>query len=259
MDRNFPDQRTLISGDPEYLYNVFSNNPQMIGGHEPTAPNWEQLVAVYTIYTGTGAGEHDAEYSLLWLKAFGNQAVYVPGEKSRENYHGVAHPHKFDGLLPVLWHEEDDTIFGVPQRTRSMAHVIPAGAVVARAPVNGLDVDPIRPYVAALDDAVLPLAEMQWVGTSRAVIRGSMKPGQLLSVQVNYAPGWRATVEGRRVPVRKDGIGLLVVEPGCDGPCEVHLEFGATREAWACRVLSGLVTLGVIALALRDRLKSKPA
>jgi hypothetical protein len=259
MDRNLAGQRTLISGDPEYLYNVFSNNPQMIGGHEPTAPNWEQLVAVYTIYTGTGAGEHDAEYSLLWLKAFGNQAVYVPGEKSRENYHGVAHPHKFDGLLPVLWHEEDDTIFGVPQRTRSMAHVIPAGAVVARAPVNGLDVGPLRPYVAALDDAMLPLADMQWDGTSRAVIRGPMKRGQVISVQVNYAPGWRATVEGRDVPVRKDGIGLLLVEPGCDGPCEVRLEFGATREAWVCRILSGLVTLGVIALALRDRLKSKPA
>jgi hypothetical protein len=259
MDRNFQGQRTLISGDPEYLYNVFSSNPQMIGGHEPTAPNWEQLVAVYTIYTGTGAGEHDAEYSLLWLKAFGNQAVYVPGEKSRENYHGVAHPHKFDGLLPVLWHEEDDTIFGVPQRTRSMAHVIPPEAVVARAPVNGLDVDPIRPYVAALDNTSLPIAKMQWDGTSRAVIRGSMKRGQLLSVQVNYAPGWRATVDGRKIPVREDGIGLLVLEPGCEGPCEVHLEFGATREAWICRLLSGLMTLAPIALAVRDRLKSEPA
>jgi len=259
MDRSFPGQRTLISGDPEYLYNVFSNNPQMIGGHEPTAPNWEQLVAVYTIYTGTGAGEHDAEYSLLWLKAFGNQAVYVPGDKSRENYHGVAHPHKFDGLLPVLWHEEDDTIFGVPQRTRSMAHVIPAGAIVARAPVDGLDVGPIRPYVAALDDSALPIADMQWDGTSRAVLHAPMKRGQVLSVQVNYAPGWRATMEGREVPVRKDGIGLLVLDPGCEGPCEVHLDFDATPEAWFCRVLCGLVTVALTALAVRDKLKSEPA
>jgi len=263
MDRNFPGQRTMISGDPEYLYNIFSNNPQMIGGHEPTAPNWEQLVAVYTIYTGTGAGDRDAEYSLLWLTAFGNQAIYVPGEKSREHYHAIAHPHKFDGLLPVLWHEEDDTIFAVPQRTASLAHAIPAQSVVARAPLNGLDVDPIRPYVAALNDPTLPLADFSWRGTSEATIRSLMKPGQVLSIQVNYAPGWRATAAGREVPVRSDALGMLVVESHCDGPCEVLLKYGPTREAWICRILSTLVTLAWIAIVawkpVRDRLKTTPA
>jgi hypothetical protein len=246
MNRSLPGQRVMISGDPEYLYNVFSDNPQMSGGHEPTAPNWEQLVAIYTV-------EHDAEYSALWLKAFGNQAIYVPGEKSRENYHPIAHPHKFDGVLPVLWHEEDDTIFGVPQRSRSLAHVIPEEALVGRAPVHGLDVDPLRPYVAALDDPALPVAQMNWEGTSRASVHAQVRRGQAISVQVNYAPGWRARVAGRSVPVRQDGIGLLVLEPGCDGPCDVQMEFGATTEAWVCRILSGLVTVAMIVLFARRR------
>src|SRR5437899_2694265 len=33
----------------------------------------EQQIAVYTIYVGENAGGRDAEYSLLWLKAFGAQ------------------------------------------------------------------------------------------------------------------------------------------------------------------------------------------
>ena len=193
IDRNLPGQRTLVSGDPEYLLNVLSDNPQMSAGHEFSAPNWEQRVAVYTIYTGANAGDRDAEYSLLWLQAFGNQAIYVPGEKSRENYHPIAHPHKFDGLLPVLWHDEDDTIFAVPERSRSLAHVIPKEAVVAREPIHGLDVDPVRPYVAGLEDPALPLAEMRWEGPSRAVIDAPMKPDQVMSVQVTWAPGWRAS------------------------------------------------------------------
>jgi len=246
IDRNLPGQRTLISGDPEYLLNVLSDNPQMSAGHEFSAPNWEQRVAVYTIYSGENAGVRDAEYSLLWLQAFGNQAIYVPGEKSREFYHSIAHPHKFDGVLPVLWHDEDDTIFAVPQRSRSLAHVIPKEAVVAREPIHGLDVDPVRPYVAALEDPSLPVAEMRWQGTSRAVIDAPMKPGEVMSVQVTWAPGWRASVDGRKVPLRKDGIGLLVLEPGCDGPCEIRLDYVATREAWICRILSGFVTLGMI-------------
>jgi hypothetical protein len=247
--------RILIAGDPEYLFNIFSDHAQMSGAHEPTAPNFEQLVAIFTIYTGMNAGDHDAEYSLLWLKAFGVDAIYVPGEKSREHYHAIAHAHKFDGILPVLWHEEDDTIFGIPNRTGSLAHVIRASAAVARAPIHGLDVDPLRPYVAALEDPALPPATMTWSGTASALISTNLKPGQLVSVQENYAPGWRAEANGRSIPIRKDGIGLMVLDPGCNGPCEIRLSFRLTREAWICRTLSLIVSLLLVVMVISPRLK----
>jgi hypothetical protein len=248
MNRHLPGQRAMISGDVEFLYNILSDNPQFGGGHEPTAPNWVQRFAVYTIYSGAGAGDRDAEYSLFWLKAFGNQAITVPGAKSRETYHPVAHPHKFDGVLPVLWHDEDDTIFAVPQRSPSLAHVIPRSAVTARAPVHGLDIDPVRPYVAALDDASLPLAALTWVSPSHAVIDAPVKSGQELSVQVTYMPGWRAHTNAGAVPVRKDGIGLIVIDPQCDGPCHVDLSFGPNTEDWICRALSALVAVTLTVL-----------
>ncbi len=252
IDHNLPGQRTMVSGDPEYIFNLYSDNPQFSAGHEPTAPNWMQRVAVYTIYTGANAGDHDAEDSIFWLKAFGNQAIYVPGSASREHYHPIVRMRKFEGILPVLWHDEDDTIYAVPQRSRSMAHVIPREAVVSRQPIHGLDLDPARAYVAALDDTSLPLAELSWRTPTEAAIRTAMKPGQVLSVQETWMPGWRARVAGRDVPVRGDKLGLIVIEPNCDGACEVDLSFGVIPEGWVCRILSLLVTcLAIWSLARR--------
>jgi hypothetical protein len=254
IDHNLPGQRTLISGDQEFIFNVYSDNPQMSAGHEPTAPNWMQRVAVFTIYTGMNAGDRDTEDSIFWLKAYGNQAIYVPGGASREHYHAVVNPHKFDGILPVLWHDEDDTIFGVPQRSRSMAHVIPRQAVVARQPIHGLDTEPARAYVAALDDATLPLADLRWQSPSHATIRTAMNGRQVISVQETWMPGWRARVAGRAVPVYGDKLGLIVIDPGCNGPCQVDLSFGITLEGWICRVVSAAVTLlALIALAVNGR------
>jgi hypothetical protein len=164
------------------------------------------------------------------------------------------HPHKFDGILPVLWHEEDDTIFRVPQRSMSLAHVIPDSAVVSRQPIHGLDIDPARAYVAALDNARLPLAALTWLSPSHGVVRTSMNREQVISVQETWMPGWVARVGGRAARVYGDKLGLIVIEPGCDGPCEVDLSFGVTTEGWICRILSATVTLLALLALLRQAL-----
>ncbi len=245
LDKNMPDQRAMVSGDTEFICNIYSNNPQLSSGHQPSAPNWMQKVAVYGIYTGTPTGAGDAEISILWLKAFATQAITVPGPKSREHYHPVLFPNRFEGVLPELWHDEDDTIYGVPQKSKSLARVVPKLALVQKAPIHGLDVDPLRPFVAALDDPALPVAEY-----SGEMIRANMKPDQVISLAINHAPGWEASVGGREVPVTKDAIGLMVIEPNCNGPCEISIHYGVTTEAWVCRLLSALVTLGMLLLAL---------
>lgn len=234
LDANLRGERVMVSGDTEYLYNVFSSNPQMSGGHEPTVPDWEQRIGVYAQYSA----QPSAQQRILWLKALGAHAITVPGEKSREAYHPVPRPHQFDGLLPVLWHEEDDTVFGVPHRGQSIAHVIPRSALVQRPPVHSLDTDPLRPYVSALDDPSQPLATMDgWT------IRATLRKGQIISVQETYAPGWRASVEGRSVPLYPDALGLMAVEPGCEGDCRIELRYGVSAAAWLCRALSLLAAL----------------
>ena len=258
LARNRPNERAMVSGDPEYIFNLYTDSPQLSAGHDPTAPNWMQRVAVFMVYTGLNAGSHDAADSIFWLKAFGAHTVYVPGPASREHYHPIANPHKFDGLLPVLWHDEDDTIFAVPQRSGSMAHVIPRDALVTRQPIHGLDLDPARAYVAALDDPSLPLARLNWTSPSRAVIDAGMTPGQLVSVQETWMKGWRASANGRPVRVFSDKLGLIAIDPNCSGPCHIDLSFGLTAEGWITRILSLTVTfLALTALLVRKRARPR--
>lgn len=257
IDQNLKGQRVMVSGSWSLWFNIFSDNPQLSGGHEPMAPNWVQRVAVYTLYTGENAGGQDAAISELWLKALGNQAIAVPGANSRESYHPFRNPRKFEGVLPVLWREGDDTIYRVPQRSLSLAHVIPASAVAQRTPKHGLDVDPLIPYVAALEDAALPEAEFRWRDLHSGVIRAPVRPGQVISVQITYDPGWHASVRGSPRPVDRDGLGMLVVRPECDGPCEIELFYDGGLERKITRALSWLVMIGVVlGYAVRRRIVS---
>lgn len=227
--------------------NAFVDTPQMNSGHDPFNPNFAVLGAVtYVIYTGENAGSRDAEVSVLWLKAFGCHAIYVPGPMSRVVTHPFAHPEKFQGVLPVLWHQEDDTIYAVPQRTKSLAHVVPESALVKRQPVNGLDTDETARYVAALDDATLPADVMAWPDPNRGHIDTTLHPGQVLSIQSTYDRGWIARANGQPAQVTRDGLGLSVIHASCDGPCSVDFVFDGGLERHFFRALSWMTIFALL-------------
>jgi hypothetical protein len=255
IDANLKGQRAMIAGDTGTWFNVFTDNPQLGAEHEPFSPNWMADIAVYTIYTGENAGDRDAEYSILWLKAYGCHAITVPGPQSREDYRPFRNPRKFDGLLPLLWHDEDDSIYAVPQRSRSLAHVIPAEAAVVRPPIHGLDVPQVARFVAAMENPALPLADFSWQSDTRASINTEAHPGQVVAVQVSYDPGWVATANGRPAAVTRDGIGLITLHPSCDGRCEILLSFDGGAQRKICLGLSAFVMFGVTAAGTLGRLR----
>jgi hypothetical protein len=249
IDANLKGIRTMISGDAGSWFNVFTDNPQLDSGPDPFSPNWITEIAVYTVYSGQNAGDRDAEYSILWLKAFGCHAITVPGPNSREGFHPFHNPRKFEGVLPLLWHDEDDSIYAVPQRSQSLAHVIPAGAAVERPPIHGLDVEQVVRFVAAMENPALPPADFAWQSNTRARIGAEVHPGQVVAVQVTYDPGWVATANGRPAPVTRDGIGLMTLHPDCDGRCQINLAFEGGAQRRICLGLSLLVMFVVAATA----------
>jgi hypothetical protein len=90
-----------------------------------------------------------------------------------------------------------------------------------------------------------------------------MQPGQLISVQETFMPGWRATVSApglpdHHVPVHGDKLGLIVIDPACYGQCQINLEFGVLPEGWICRVLSALVTLIALWALIKQRFSGAP-
>lgn len=246
MKQHYQTERVMVPGSASYLFNVFTDIPQLHGGHDPSVPNWVVRMAVFTIYSGMNAGSRDAEISLLWLKAFGVQAVTVPGPTSIEYSRVFTDPHKFDGVLPVLWNFEDTKIYGVPNRSSSLGHVVPAEAIVSRTPINGLDIEQLARYVAALDNASYPAAEVQWRNLHWFHVAAKRQPGQVISVQVTYHPGWHAVANGRTVPITRDGLGLMVLKPDCQLDCSIEMYYDGGLELKVMRILSALAAFSTL-------------
>ncbi len=250
IGEHLPGVRVVASGELSLWLNLFADNPQLSGGFEPSDPNWMQRVAVYTIYSGQGAGSRDAEISIFWMKVFGCAAITVPGPGSSDPYHPIVNPSKFEGVLPLIWREGPDSIYSVPLRSPSLAHAIPRSAVAVRRPIHGLDLDPARAYVAALDDPTLPLASLQWETPDQGRIAADLAEGQVISVQVPYDPGWRASAAGRPLKVRPDALGLIVIEPDRPGRTTMDLVFSGGAERHICAALSALAALSLLAMLL---------
>jgi hypothetical protein len=96
----------------------------------------------------------------------------------------------------------------------------------------------LEQYVAALDDPSLPLAEMEWHGRNHIHVRTTASPGQVVSMQVSYHPGWHAKVNGQARPIEADWLGLMWFRPECNGPCDVELVYDGGWELRICRYLS---------------------
>ena len=249
VDANMPGQRVFMPGSMATSFNEFSNSPQITGQSYSTAPNRAQQIAQYTIFSGQGAGERDAPASILWLKALGVSAIAVSGPHSSEYWRPFANPRKFEGVLPVLWRADDTAIYRVPLGSESLAHVVNASDIVRRPPIHGLDIAELERYVTALDWPTAP-ASFTWLGANRAVIRARLKPEQIVSVQVTYDAGWRASVNGAPRPIEKDGIGLMAVHPECAGDCEIALRYDGgweTRLCWAASIATLLACAALVA------------
>jgi hypothetical protein len=257
LDTHRPGERAFVAGSPTFLLNAFSDNPQLAGGHDQHTVNTFIPLVRYTIYSDMNAGGRGAEYSIFWLKAFGTHLISMPGPASDDPFWaGIAHPAKFDGVLPLLWRSSAGSIYQVPG-SNSLAHVIPTAAIVTRTPRHGLDTAPVEAYVAALDDPAYPPAAFRWHGLSEAEIETSVGPGQAVSVQVTYERGWEAWANGKPQRIFGDAIGQMAIQPDRAGPCRLLLRYTGGWEHRATRALSLAAMLVALTLAWRGRKRAR--
>jgi hypothetical protein len=249
-EQNLPGERVMMPGSIAQWANAFTTTPQFSGSSWSMAYNQIQQRGLSGIYNGGDTPEQDARVSIPWLKAFGVSAIAVSGPKSQEYWKPFAHPTKFDGILPVLWRTEDVIIYRIPQRTESLAHVVSENALVMHSPLRPSDTTEIDRYVAALDDPLFPVAEMQWEARNRIRVRTSVAPGQAISVQVSHHSGWHASESGRKLDVRSDGLGLIWLSPGACSPCNITFDYDGGRELRVCRYLSFAAISGLLVLPL---------
>jgi hypothetical protein len=253
LNRNWSGERVMLPGSSQFWLTAFSDTPELGGGFlqgitDPVLP-----MVSYGITAG--AGGNSPEHSVLWLKALGVQAVGVTGPGSTEVYRDFVDPKKFDGVLDVLWRDGGDVLYRVGKPHGSLARVVPKESLVTRPSVNADDVDPLRAYVAALEDPAMPAARFEWIGAHRARIVTEMGEGQVISWQEAWHAGWHASAWGKRMPIGRDALGLMTIDPGGEGRYVINLEYDGGVEGRVARWLSGLTALALLGWGARGILK----
>ncbi|MGB7719508.1 MAG: hypothetical protein WBL65_06395 [Bryobacteraceae bacterium] len=237
-DGHLAGARVYAPGSIAFWFNAFTDVAQLSGGIDQGDIQRVGPAVRYQILTGP-----DGAVARDWLRIYGCDAVIVSGPESEEQFKDFIYPRKFDGVLPVLWRENDVTIYAVPRRSRSLAHVVFQADLARRFPPDAGRPAELQPFLAALEDPGLPLATFQWLGTRHARIAAYLRPGYLIAVQVAYHRGWSARVNGQARRVWGDPLGLMIVDPRCDGPCVVDLAYDGGTEMTILRVLSLLCIL----------------
>jgi hypothetical protein len=224
--------RAYLSGSAQFWATAFSDVPLVGGGFDQGRINPVNAALDFAIPYTLADGPRTA----LWLRLLGADSVYVSGPQSPDAYRQEwRDPRKFEGVLEEIWRDRDTYIYQVPTN-RTLAHAIRREHVVPRAPVNVEDVAPVLPLAQALEAALdRPPLRFEWLSPSRARVTGQVAAGELIFLQVNYHPGWRAASVGRDLPIQRDGLGFMVLDPGCSGPCQVSLRFDGGAEMLAAR------------------------
>jgi hypothetical protein len=174
------------------------------------------------------------------------------GPASTDEYKDIRAPERFDGVLPLLHRENGDAIYSVLPLGTSLAHVLQPGELVPLRPSGKFAYSDILKYARAAGDAARPAAAFEWLSGNRARIWANLRPGDLLSVQVAWFPGWKATVHGAPRPVSADGMGFLVIQPRCQGECEIDLAWTGRGDLPLAAVVS-VATLGLLAALVFKR------
>jgi hypothetical protein len=161
-------------------------------------------------------------------------------------YKDFVDPRKFEGVLEPLWRDGGDVIYRVGKPHGSLARVVPRASLVARTPENGSDVEPLRGYVAALEDPAMAEARLRWTSQHSGRIETEIAAGQVISLQMAWHPGWHARVGGKEIRVARDALGLMTIYPE-EGRQSIDLIYDGGWEMriakWVCGITS-LILLG---------------
>src|SRR5262249_52760319 len=144
IGEHLPGSRVFTAGSVEYWLNTFADNPQLGGGFGQGAVNPRILDLREYFFSTKGNGAE----TVLWLRAYGVGAIFVSGTNGREYFKAFQDPGKFRGLLPEIWRNGDDVIYGVPE-TAPLAHVLRQHELVPWPHTGFWNTSALAPYLAA--------------------------------------------------------------------------------------------------------------
>ena len=242
VSKNLPGVRTLATGSVRFWYNAWFDVPQLGGGSEQGLLNMNVQYA-----QGNGISNENPAVSIEWLQATGTGAVIVHDKTSQEVYHDWPDPAKFEGVLAKVFdNNAGDRIYRVPRRNDELARVVDAAQIRA-IPSSPPEIDnpSLRRYVDAVERGPDAPVAVRRINTDSMTLHALLQPGQLLLVQETFDPSWKSYSGSRAVPVARDPMGFLLLDPG-QGEHDILLRFETPLEK---RAGVGITVITVLAMA----------
>ncbi len=242
--QNMPTARTLPSGSVRFWFDAWHDLPQLGGGSDQGVLNGAAEQSQWEINMGP-----QAKPAILWMQALGVDAVYVSDKSSEEMFKDVTFPHKYDGVLSVIYDDQKgNRFYRVPRRFPALARVVDEAKVNAcQRPRFNDDVQYLQAYVDALENGPDSPATLAWEGTDAMRVKAHVGTGQAVLVQESYDPAWHARADGQELAIHKDALGQMVVEAP-PGDREIRLAFVTPLENRVGRIATLLAMLTIVAL-----------
>lgn len=249
LDAHMNGARVYVTGSTSFWLNAFTDTPQLVG----CCDQGESMRVLNDLVFGVNSNTTNlqTEMSTTWLQAMGVHALVVNGPGSTDPYKDIKVPARFASMLPVLHEEHGDTIYEIPGPP-SLAHIVHAGEAVPVSSLSQVSFSNVQRYAGALIDDSRPGASFEWLRGGTARIRALLRTDDLVSVQVAWFPGWKAYIGTRSIPVSADGLGFLLLKPGCQGPCEISLLWKGRPDQTFAAAVSLLALAGIGILIILD-------
>ena len=250
MAQNLPHSRSFVDGSVRYWYNAWHDLPQLAGGSHQGLLNHAILPAMSEIRVG-----ESGPLAILWMQAFGVDAIVVNDETSQEFYHDFHFPQKFAGLLPVIWDEDwGDVIYRVPRRYPGLARVVNKSDVaLINALTSKWTMEDLKFYIDVVEGGPPCPVTTAWEGTDTLRIHANLRDDEVILLQVSYDPAWRADAGDRPLMIRKDVLGQILIEAP-PGQQDIQVYFQLPPENLLGRTVS--VFGGVILIAMLVKRRS---
>lgn len=213
IQANHPQARTYVTGAVRFWYNTWHDLFQLGGSSEQGLQNPIVMPSQWEIVMGD-----DPKIAIPWMQILGVDLVATHGKNSKEWYHDFLYPNKFEGALPALYDDgEDNRIYQIPRRYRSLARVVDRGAY-EKLPVvrNQADKEYLDLYVKVFEEGPEAPTTTSWRGTDALRVVAQAAPGQTLIVQVTHDSHWRASTNLGLLPTSTDKLGFIRIDVPSD-------------------------------------------
>ena len=242
--KNMPDARAYPTGSVRFWYDVWHDLAQVGGGSEQGLLNGQVEPAQWETNLGP-----NAEPTILWMQAMGADAIYVADQRSQEVFKDFQYPKKFDGVLPVLFDDQQgNKLYKVPRRYPARARVVETQKLNALKPPRfNDDLEYLHAYADVIEEGPDSPAMLTREGTDAMRVHARLDAGQSVVVQESYDPAWHAWSAGQPLAVRKDAMGLMAIDAP-PGNHDISLRFVTPLENQVGRVVTAITSMVILAL-----------